>query len=119
MSHPWDGEDLAMRTLIAALHDRGSLSEAILWRTTTLEHASEPLYLAGRWQQAPDVKPNPDGTLPTSAILLSSTAYVVVYEDAPPFHADDNLAERIESLAPTHLIDIGPRGGIRRLRVGR
>lgn len=94
-----------MQTFIAVLADYGALSEPIIWRTNSIAEARELLVNMGAWQSSPDGGGD---------MLLSDGASVTIYDDAPPFRADDDLAARIEGASPRVTFDIGPRGGIRR-----
>ena len=95
-----------MNTYIAILTDHGALSEPIAWRTASIAEARELLVNVGAWQSAPDTG---------DAILLSDSAFVTIYDDHPPFHADDDLRERIAHQTSRVSFLIGPRRGIRRV----
>lgn len=59
----------------------------------------------GAWQASPDGGGD---------ILLSESAFIDIFEDRPPFRADDDLSKRVEQLTHTHTFAIGKRGGIYR-----
>lgn len=87
---------------IVALHD-ANLSEQIVYVASTLDEITAVIERAGSWQPAPD----------TGAAILLGEPEAWVFVDSPPWHADDDLTARIEGATPSHIIDIGPRGGIR------
>lgn len=94
-----------MNTYIARLTDRGSLAEPIVWRTVSIAEARELLANVGAWQSSPD-----DGGM----ILLSDSAQVEIFDDAPSYRVTDDLDARIVDREPRLYFTIGARGGIRR-----
>lgn len=88
--------------LIASLSDV-NLSESIEWITPSIKDAAEYL-VPGLWVGLPQT----DGV-----VLLSDEASISIHEDTPPWHIDDDLHERVVDNYPTHIISIGPRGGVR------
>jgi hypothetical protein len=93
---------------IARLSDRGSLGEPIVWRTESIAEARELLANVGAWQSAPDTG---------DAILLSTSAYVEVFDDPKPEFAGDLTQLIDDGNGPRVIFDLGPRGGIRRVEL--
>lgn len=92
--------------LIASLTD-ANISGSIEWVDTSVTSIRLSI-IPGQWITLPGT----DG-----AVLLSDDVSVLVFEDSPPWHVDDDLKERIADNHPTHRISIGPRGGLRSERV--
>lgn len=90
--------------LIVSLGDPSNLAGTIVFVASSLDEVRYYLSRRGLWTRIPGT----DGD-----VLLSDGAFAYVFVDSPPWHADDDLNERIEDQTARYYLDIGPRGGVR------
>lgn len=89
---------------IASLSDP-NLSESIEWGADSLAEVRRFLEGRGLWQDSPDGG---------GKILLSEAATVFMYENPHvPLLPTDDLRRLVVDHYPTHIINIGPSGGVR------